>query len=243
MKNIIITGSEGLIGKQIVKELAKNKHQLILIDKKRKKNSKYQYYQCNISSFKERELILKKIKKKIKRIDCIINNAAITGSSYCEGWNTSFEKQKLKYWKEVFEVNVTAIFHFCQKLFPLIKKSKNGSVINISSIYGVYAPDFSIYKNTKINNPAAYSVSKAAVVYLTKWLAKAMAPEIRVNCISPGGVFKKQSDFFKKKYLKKTALKKDILPNDIVNLINFLISEKSSKISGQNFLVDSYWNG
>ena len=110
-------------------------------------------------------------------------------------------------------------------------------------MYGVYAPDFNIYKKTNLNNPAAYSVSKAALVYLTKWLSKAMSPKIRINSISPGGVENHQPKNFKINYLKKTSLKKMIKPIDIINLIDFLISEKSKKITGQNFLVDGGWSG
>ena len=113
----------------------------------------------------------------------------------------------------------------------------------MASLYGVYTPDFQIYKNTKLNNPAAYSTSKAALIYLTKWLSKAMGPNIRVNSISPGGVENNQSSKFKKQYLKKISLKKMIHPIDIINVVKFLMSENSIKITGQNFLVDGGWNG
>jgi NAD(P)-dependent dehydrogenase (short-subunit alcohol dehydrogenase family) len=246
MKNIILTGSNGLIGNEILNFFIKKNFNLILVDRKFKKKivkNNFFYFKCNLSSSKSRLNFIKKINSKFNKIDIIINNAAVTGASYQVGWNTLFEKQSIKHWKETFEVNVTSVFHFSQSFYPLMKKSENPSIINIASMYGVYAPDFDIYKNTNINNPAAYSVSKSALIYLTKWLAKAMSPKVRVNAISPGGVDNNQSKKFKKQYLKKTSLKKMIKPIDIINLIDFLMSDKSKKITGQNFLVDGGWNG
>ena len=246
MKNIIITGFQGLIGNELINNLDSKDHNLILIDKKiktKQKKKNFFYYECNLSLFKSRESLIQKIKKKFNHIDVLINNAAITGASYQKGWNSSFEKQFTKYWNETFEVNVTTVFHFSQQFYSLLKKSKYPSIINMASLYGVYTPDFQIYKNTKLNNPAAYSTSKAALIYLTKWLSKAMGPNVRVNSISPGGVENNQSSKFKRQYLKKISLKKMIHPIDIINVVKFLMSENSIKITGQNFLVDGGWNG
>jgi len=246
MKNIILTGCNGLIGQEFLKYFNNKKFNLILVDKSFKKTLKNKnlfYYKCNLNSQNSRTSFINKINKKFKNIDVLINNAAVTGASYQSGWNTNFEQQSMRYWVETFEVNVTSIFHFSQKFFRLLRNSKNPVIINIASLYGVYAPDFKIYKNTNLNNPAAYSVSKAALIYLTKWLSRAMSPKVRVNSISPGGVENNHSKKFKKQYLSKTLLKKMIKPEDIISLVEFLMTEKSNKITGQNFLVDGGWNG
>ncbi len=246
MKNIILTGCSGLLGKEFINYFKNKKCNLILVDKifkEKIKNENFFYFKCNLNSTVSRNNLIKKINQKFKKIDVLINNAAVTGASYQTGWNTIFEKQSIKYWNETFEVNVTSVFHFSQKFFNLLKRSNDPAIINIASLYGVYTPDFQIYKNTKLNNPAAYSSSKAALIYLTKWLSKAMSPKVRVNSISPGGVENKQSKKFKKQYLSKISLKKMNKPLDIINLVDFLISEKSNNISGQNFLVDGGWNG
>ena len=120
-------------------------------------------------------------------------------------------------------------------------KSKNASIINISSIYGVCAPDWDLYKDTEINNPAAYSVSKAGIVHMTKWLASTLGPKIRVNCVSPGGVYRNQSSKFIKKYESKTLLKRMATEKDIVGPVVFLSSPAASYITGINLLVDGGW--
>ena len=119
-----------------------------------------------------------------------------------------------------------------------MKKAKDSSIINISSIYGTNAPDQKIYKNTNINNPAAYSVSKAGLTYMTKWLASSLAPNIRVNSISPGGIKRNQSKVFMKQYISKTLLNRMATEEDIVGAIIFLATNMSSYVTGQNIIID-----
>mgnify|MGYP001368658524 CR=1 FL=1 len=98
-----------------------------------------------------------------------------------------------------------------------------------------------IYKNTNINNPAGYSSSKAALLYLTKWLAKTVSPKIRCNMISPGGLDGSQSELFKKKYISKVPLKRMAREDDLIGPIIFLASHMSKYITGQNIAVDGGW--
>ena len=95
-----------------------------------------------------------------------------------------------------------------------------------------------MYENTKINNPAAYSVSKSGLNYLTKWLAVELAPKVRVNSISLGGVKRSQEKKFLKKYIKDTPLKRMAVENDIIGSIIFLGSNMSSYMTGQNIVID-----
>ena len=117
-------------------------------------------------------------------------------------------------------------------------KSKSPSILNISSIHATIYPDWNIYKSTKVNNILSYSVSKGGLLNLTKWLATYLAPKIRVNAISPGGIKRNQSQKFLNNYIKKTPLKRMCKSKDISNCVNFLISEKSNYITGQNFIID-----
>ena len=122
--------------------------------------------------------------------------------------NTNFKNQSKPAWDCSIETNMTSVFFLIQALHVLMKKSKSASIVNISSMYGEYAPDKNIYKGTKINNPAAYSVAKAGLNHMTKWLAVELGPKIRVNAISPGGLFRNQDKMFVKKYAEKTLLKR-----------------------------------
>ena len=237
-KTILITGANGLLGKSIVNNFIGKRAKLILIDiKKQKKFKNSHQYQCDFTNESKRELTFNEIKKKHKKIDIVINCAGYTNSIKDKNWITSFEKQDLKNWKNAIEVNLSSIFH----LIKVIKKNmpnKNGIIINIGSIYSVLSPDPNLYIGLPMSSPAAYSASKGGLLLLTKWLAANLAPNIRVNMISTIGIKNKQSSIFVNRYLKKIPLKKMCTQQDVVNMINFLISEKSNMITGQNLIID-----
>ena len=141
-------------------------------------------------------------------------------------------------WNRCFEVSLTAIFDLTKLLLSKIKKSKSASIINISSIYGVYGPDWEIYKGTKMSNPASYASAKAGLIHLSKWLSKTLGPKIRINTVSPGGIFRNQPKKFVRAYIKKTSLKRMAIENDFMGIILLLASDASSYITGQNIIVD-----
>ena len=120
----------------------------------------------------------------------------------------------------------------------MLNKSSSPSIVNISSIYSFLAPDYNLYKNTKIFNPAAYGSSKAGLVYLTKWLSTTLSPKIRCNSISLGGVKRNQEKKFIIKYKNKVPLNRMATANDLINSIIFLSSDMSNYITGQNLIVD-----
>ena len=101
--------------------------------------------------------------------------------------------------------------------------------------------DLSIYENTKMHNPAAYSVSKAGLLQLTRWMSTVLAPKIRVNSISPGGIFRNQPEEFVKRYIQKTPLKRMGSESDIVGAVIYLSGNLSSWVTGQNIIVDGGW--
>ena len=160
---------------------------------------------CDLQIEKERNSTITKIKKEIGNLDIIINNAALVGTSNLKNWITDFENQSLDSWRASIEVNLTAVFHLCQGLTPLLKKSKIANIVNISSIYGLLAPDKNLYSKTKMNNPAGYAISKAGLIQLTKWLSTTLSPSVRVNAIAPGGILETKIPFYKK-YNKSTPL-------------------------------------
>ena len=245
-KTILLTGATGFLGKYIANNLLRFGCDLIVTDKYQinlkkifyKKSKRIQYKNCDLESNNEIKLLCKWIKRNNKKIDVIINNAAFVGTSNLKGWNEKFENQLIDNWGKVFQVNLSSSFLIAQQLSGLMKKAKDANIINISSIYGEIPPKLEIYKNTNINNPAAYSASKAALSNLTKWLAVNLSPKIRVNSISPGGVYTKQNKIFVKKYINQTLLNRMTKPEDIFSCILFLSSSMSQYITGQNIVVD-----
>ena len=252
-KTAIITGGGGHLGAAIAEKLSSCGSNLILIDLnqkslnklKRNLERKYKIKVCimslDLTNNKERDRCLENIKKDYKQIDILVNSIGMVGTDKMKGWNSKFDKQSYDAWSKAIDTNLTSIFFLIQGLYKIMKKTKNASIINISSIYGINAPDWNIYKDTDINNPAAYSISKAGIIYMTKWLASTLAPHIRVNSISPGGIIRQQNKNFIKKYKEKTLLNRMATENDISEPVLFLASNMSLYITGQNIIVDGGW--
>ena len=131
---------------------------------------------------------------------------------------------------------------YLDKIIILIKKlNKNGSIINVASIYGVLGPNYSLYEGTDMGNPAAYAVSKGGLIQLTRWLSTTLAPDIRVNTISPGGVFRNQADEFVHRYESRTPLGRMAREEDFIGVTAYLASDLSAYVTGQNLIVDGGW--
>ena len=165
----------------------------------------------------------------------MINNAAYTGSD--NNWIKEFGKQKIEDWHKVFKVSYEATFSLSQGISSKLKKS-NGKIINIGSIFGTNIPNTKNYKGTNMGSPAAYSISKNALLHLTKWLAVNMAPNVNVNMISPGGIKRNQTSSFIKKYNYKVPLNKMCTEEDILGAIIYLSSNLSNYVTGHNLIVD-----
>ena len=252
-RTCLITGACGKVGQALTFAFSEMGCNLILLDHPKTnleelKNQISQKFKneiilipCDLESSKEIDGVRPLIEKNFNALDILINNAAFVGSSDLKGWATSLENQSLDTWRRAIEVNLTASFKLIQNTKNLLEKSSHASIINIGSIYGIYGPDLSIYENTNMNNPAAYSVSKAGLLQLTRWMSTVLAPKIRVNSISPGGIFRNQPEEFVKRYIQKTPLKRMGSESDIVGAAIYLATNLSSWVTGQNIIVDGGW--
>ncbi len=189
---------------------------------------------------KDKLNLIYSIKKKFKKIDIIVNNAALTGDQLKKDKKISGNKYG-NLIKEI-DVNLLSIIEITEGLKKNILNSKEPSIINLSSIYGFTAPKFQIYKNTKLSNPVGYSVSKGGVIQLTRWMAAYLSPRVRVNCVSPGGIKRKQPNKFINSYKNYTLLKKMASDEDVMNGIIFLSSQSSKYITGHNLVIDGGWS-
>lgn len=175
------------------------------------------------------------------RLDILINNAGFVGDSQLQGWVVPLENQRVDTWRRALEVNLTAVFHLSQILAPMLRENNKGSIVNISSIYGVTGPDLRLYEGTAMGNPAAYAASKGGLIQLTRWLATVLAPDIRVNCISPGGVYRNQPDAFVERYVARTPLARMGAEEDLKGAIAYFSSDLSAYVTGENLMVDGGW--
>ena len=254
-RKAVITGATGGLGRHMASTIVELGGDIIMVDMpgsdyssltsdlRKINNVDIQHIDCNLEDKDERSnLITNIIKDHNKGIDILINNAAFVGTSNLSGWVTKFEDQSVDTWRRAIEVNLTAAFDLSKGLSDLLRKTGNGSIINISSIYGVYGPDLSLYEGTEMGNPAAYAASKGGLVQLTRWLAAVIAPDVRVNTISPGGVWRNQPSKFVKRYESRTPLKRMATEEDFKGIVAYLASDLSSYVTGQNILVDGGWS-
>jgi len=178
---------------------------------------------------------------KFGRLDILINCAAFVGTSELQGWVTPFEEQRADTWEQALDVSLTAPFILTQACTEALKQSGHGSVINVASIYGIQGPDMRLYQGTSMGNPAAYAASKGGLLQLTRWLATVLAPDVRVNAITPGGVSRGQPEDFQTRYISRTPLKRMAVEEDFKGVAAYLASDLSAYVTGQNIIVDGGW--
>mgnify|MGYP001223661127 CR=1 FL=1 len=236
-KIILVTGCNGFIGKAIINTFLKFGAKVIGTDfKKDKSNSKlYHFIKADLNFKSEIKKLHIEILKKTKKIDILINNAGYVSDSEKK------ETRKVKYfYNEKYQnLNLSNTIYLTNLFIPNLQKSKyQSSIINVCSIYSFLAYDYRLYKNTNIRAPMGYGVSKAGLKHYTKLLSTALAPKIRVNSISPGGIYRKQPREFIKKYIDKTPLSRMGKEQDVVNAIIFFSSDMSSYITGQDLIID-----
>ena len=195
-------------------------------------------YNCDASNEEEVSNFFNQIKKKTNKIDALINNVGVAGPT------GSLEKLNSKDWENTLHTDINSHFYFTKRAIPLIKKSKNGSIINISSTAGILG--------FPLRSP--YAASKWAIIGITKTLAMELGKfNIRVNAVCPGTikgdrmkrVIRDKAKFTKisrksieKDFISMSSMKQWILEDDIGKMCAFLISDDSSKVSGQVISVD-----
>lgn len=237
-KVIIITGGSGLIGKAILKKIKAEDAIVINADLFPCEIVNIDWIKCDITDDKQcLELVLKVIEK-YGRIDGLVNNAY----PRTKDWGTKFEDTLIESWRKNVDMQLNSIFLLSQKVLEQMKIVQSGSIVNIGSIYGVVGNDLTIYEGTPITTAAAYSAIKGGVINFTRYLASYFGKfNIRVNCVSPGGIFDNQNPIFVANYEKKVPLKRMGKPEDIAPVVAFLLSDDASYITGQNLIVDGGW--
>jgi len=241
-KIAVVTGGSGLIGKEIVRALYGFGAVVYIADINREKvdikDTRVKYVYLDITSESSVQEAIADIIQNDGRIDILVNSAY----PRTKDWGLKFEQVSFDSWKKNVNDHLGGYFLCCQKVSEQMKHQGGGTIINLASIYGVVATDFSIYENTEMTMPVAYSAIKGGIIALTKYIATYYGKyNVRANIISPGGIFDNQPTAFVEKYSKKTPLGRMGRPEDIVGTVIYLASDASSYITGQNLMVDGGW--
>jgi len=272
----IITGGGGLLGRVYTATLLEAGAKVIIIDKKidedrickiikteskldQKKMDNLKLVECDITNSNQIDKTFSKLGKSLKNLKILVNNASLVkqvGKENLVDTYKPFLQMKPKDWEEYFSVDLTGTLLVCQKSIPHMQKNGGGSIINISSTYGILSPDQRLYKffnkklsknmknkGVKIEKPIGYSISKSGVLNLTRFLATKFAEDkIRVNTLTLGGVYDGNPSEFVKAYSEKTPLKRMANKEEYSGPLLFLASEMSSYMTGSNLIVDGGWS-
>lgn len=232
--NVIIADIDPALGNEKIRSLPSHLHEKIKV------------YQLDVSKEKKVKEFYSKIKADYSKIYGLVNSFHFKGNTRKLDVNSNFfsefEKYPLEAWDSVHDVNLRGTFLMCREAIPLFNENNGGVIVNISSTYGNVSPNKNIYGNSGINSPVAYASSKAAIINLTRYLATHLADKnIRVNVLSPGGVYNNQSEEFINNYHQMTPVKRMANPEDYQGSILFLTSYASHYMTGANLIVDGGW--
>ena len=252
-RQALITGAAGGLGQIFAETLAELGADLILVDLHGTNledladrlikgwGISVKNIYCDLENQNQRSALFKQVTNSKGDLNILVNNAALVGASDLEGWSVPFEDQSIDTWRRATEINLTAVFDLCQGLLPLMKNATGANIVNIASIYGSYGPDWSLYKDTELGNPAAYAATKGGLIQFTRWLATTISPAVRVNAISPGGVLRNQPKSFQNRYESKVPMARMASEQDFKGALAYLSSDLSAYVTGHILEVNGGW--
>jgi NAD(P)-dependent dehydrogenase (short-subunit alcohol dehydrogenase family) len=248
-RKILVTGAAGHLGRALCEYFVSDGAIVFAVDLNEKglesleselkpDEGSFFAFAIDLSDEEQRAGLVEQLGAQTESLDGAVFAAAFVGSSDLEGWAVDFAHQSISTWRKALELNLTAPFHLTQLLEPLLSQGTGPSIVNIGSIYGSIGPDWSLYEGLNMSNPAAYGASKGGLIQLTRWLASTLAPVIRVNMVSPGGILRHQHADFIERYSKKAPLSRMATEQDVLGQVVFLLSAGSAYINGQNITID-----
>ncbi len=244
-KKILIVGAGGLLGSSVVNALLQQGASVIAADVNEEQMQERLISQgIEIDSQQlfllqldvNCEISIKEFFKKVDKLDGAVNCTYPRNKSY----GKHFFDVTLDDFNENISLHLGSSFLFAQQCAAyFLRENKPFSLVNISSVYGVIAPKFNIYDNTKMTMPVEYAAIKSSLIHLNKYIAKYMAnSDFRINSVSPGGIFDSQPEAFLKAYTEQTLGRGMLDAKDITGAILFLLSDNSKYMNGQNLVID-----
>lgn len=248
-RKFLVTGAAGHLGRALCEYFVSDGATVFAVDLNEKglaslelelkpAEGSFFAFAADLSDEGQRAGLVEQVASQTESLDGAVFAAAFVGSSDLEGWAVDFAHQSVSTWRKALELNLTAPFHLTQLLEPLLSRGDGPSIVNIGSIYGSIGPDWSLYEGLEMSNPAAYAASKGGLIQLTRWLASTLAPGIRVNMVSPGGISRGQDATFVERYSQKTPVARMATEHDIVGQVVYLLSGAASYVTGQNITID-----
>lgn len=248
-KNIVLVGGHGFLGGPVTESLiaggarvwilGRSSEETISVQKYRKPN--VTYVRCDITNEHDVESFVQTLRTESVVLHGLVNLA-------WSGKKSSLMEVSRRDWAAELDVLLTSPFFFIRALLPFFepRNSEWNSIVNVSSMYGVVAPDFRVYGAEKQVNPPTYGAAKAGLLQLTRYLAVFLAPKgVRVNSVSPGpfpfpSVIEAQPEFIER-LASRVPMGRVGRPEEVTGAILFLLSSRASYVTGANIPVDGGW--
>jgi NAD(P)-dependent dehydrogenase (short-subunit alcohol dehydrogenase family) len=255
-KVIVVTGGNGLLGSAYCQALAEHGAHVVVADLPQagpqqaaqelaaRTGAQTLGVECNVAAEADVVALFRQALERFGCVDGVMNNAAATGEHLMRQGAvfSPFEDYPLAVWEEVLRVNLTGVFLVAREGGKAMLASGGGSMVNVSSTYGVVGPDHRIYEGMKFASFPGYSAAKAGVHGLTRWLATYWGDKgIRVNTLVPGGVENRHDPEFVRRYAERTPLRRMARREDMVGMVVYLMSDAAAYATGQQYFVDGGW--
>lgn len=246
-KVVVVTGGAGLIGRQFCQEIAKHGGVAIVadvdLDSARsvadaicsKQRGRAVAIALDITDSRSIDALLDEVTLRFSRVDALVNNAYPRNKRY----GAKFEDVRYEDFTENLSTHLGGYFLTSQRFFRVFRHQGFGNIVNMASIYGVVAPRFDVYENLDMTMPVEYAAIKSAIIHLTRCMAAYFkGSNVRVNCLSPGGILDRQDPKFLGAYREYCSSKGMLDVEDIVPALLFLLSDGARHFNGQNLIVD-----
>ena len=246
-KVVVITGGAGLLGSAFSRAVADNGASLVVADQDAsaierlleslppQARSHSTGEVVDISRTESVTALIRRVQGLYGRIDAVVNNAYPRNANY----GRRMEDVTYGDFCENVSMHLGGYFLVAQQFGLCFREQGHGNIVNMSSVYGVIAPRFGVYEGTSMTMPVEYAAIKSAVIHLTRYFAQCLKDDgVRVNSISPGGIFNNQPDEFVRRYNSACGKKGMLSAEDVAGALVFLLSDMSQSMTGQNLIVD-----
>jgi NAD(P)-dependent dehydrogenase (short-subunit alcohol dehydrogenase family) len=244
---VVITGGCGLIGREVVKHFTERGAKVVIADIPAAQPQSFGQsvghgatgYAVDVSKAEEVRKLLASVLADHGRVDVLINNHQFKPAGFLEAKPETFPEEL---WDAVINVNLKGTFLTCRDFGNQMLQQGNGSIINFASTYGVVSSNPALYTGNSLGNPLAYTASKGGVVMLTKYLGAYWAARgVRVNAVTPHGVWNHHEEAFVARFSAMSPMKRLSRADEVMGAVLYLASDASSYVTGSNLLVEGGW--
>jgi len=250
-QNILITGAAGRIGSAVAKQALSSGAKVLLADISTETLESSLLglsspgidnicsFVADTSNTAGIERLISEVNASVGRIDSAVHCAYPRS----KGWGTKFENIQEEDLFQDLNMQLGGAIMFSKRILRYFQEQGHGNLIHLSSIQGICAPKFEHYADTFMTSPVEYAAIKAGIISIVRWLAKYTANQnIRVNCVSPGGILDRQPEIFLRRYRESCTNIGMLSAEQVSSAITFLLSPESAAINGQNIVIDDGWS-